>query len=270
MLSFSSLLFFSCFLFLAGCSGFTSSEHKKLRQKNRTWTSLSQVTTPPFFLPTSTPTPPPSYPWDRKWVGQHLRIHEQFFRCKGSKAHPPIEVKGRVHRDCNGAHSHGLPAKEGKPFIYPILLDLLNYLQEATHKRVVITCGHRCPRHNTYADPSKKNRTSKHQVGAEVDFYVQGMEEIPERIVELLVDYYQNEGESPSRRHFYRIKQTDRITPCWENQEIRIGLSQSHERRDKDNIHPYPYLTIEVLYDKRARRSVSYFWHKAHYGYFKS
>ncbi len=153
---------------------------------------------------------------------------------------------------------------QGKENVYPILLELLNYLQKKTGKRVVITCGHRCPAHNVYADPSKENRTSKHQMGAEVDFYIQGMEERPQEIIGLLMQYYQT---SPDKElvEFKRYDKPDArvsIQP-WFNKEIFIKLYQKAEGRDADNRHPHPYLSIQVRYDRERKERVVYDWEKA-------
>jgi hypothetical protein len=142
-------------------------------------------------------------------------------------------------------------------------LDLLNYVQEQTGKRVIVTSGHRCPAHNTYADLSKDNRTSKHQIGAEVDFYVQGMEDTPLAVVELLMGFYQGKEFGA----FQRYEKSDVSTKPWMNQEIFIKLQLSHEGRDIDNRHPHPYITLQVRYDREAKERVSYDWKKANLGY---
>ncbi|MCB1135784.1 MAG: hypothetical protein KDK78_05920, partial [Chlamydiia bacterium] len=79
---------------------------------------------PPLELTAPDRIPPPSYAWDKKtpWpVTQH------FFRCRGSALHPaftlyPDGEDPISYLDCDGLDSHGLPAREGKEFIYPILI----------------------------------------------------------------------------------------------------------------------------------------------------
>ena len=136
------------------------------------------------------------YPWDESFTGSYPRITLDFFRCKGTVLNPVITVAKELkeparYYDCGGVSKHGLPLKEGNEFIYPILLKLLNYIQLVTGKRVVITSGYRCPKHNLYVDSAVYNQISKHMIGAEVDFYVQGLEEDPKFIVELIFRYYQ-------------------------------------------------------------------------------
>lgn len=254
-------------LFCLGCSGLRRSEEKKLRQNNLTLMAVAalQVEPPATLQPSSAALP--SYPWDEKWIGAHRRITREFFRCLGSA--PSFCLIQDKERDCRGIDEHSLPVKDHQEFIYPILIKLLNYLQTTTEKRVVITCGHRCPRHNSYADPSWKNRTSKHQIGAEVDFYVEGMEERPDQVIELLLSYYRTQTSDPCTRTFVRTSRHGTRTPSWTNREVSLTLSAADERRDLDNHHPYPYLTIEVLYDTATKSRVAYSWQQAHQGYFR-
>ena len=252
-----------------GCSGLQQSEQKKLRRDNITLTPLTQLENPTLLPPAPKYASTPFYPWEKKWIGTNRRINKEFFRCRGSASHFILEIRGQTHCDCRGIDEHSLPVKGNREFIYPILIDLLNYIQEVTGNEVVITCGHRCPRHNSYADPSRNNRTSKHQIGAEVDFYVKGMEHNPNQVIAILLSYYKDQRTHPRERYFARSKCAFVRTPSWINREISITLAEADERRDLDNTHPYPYLTIEVLYDKEAKRSVSYSWHRAHYGSFK-
>ena len=257
-----------CFI-ITGCSGLQESEQKKLRHNHLTLTPLAQIDPPALQPATSEHIPVPTYPWEKKWMGTHRRINKEFFRCRGNASRFNLKLQNQAHRDCHGIDEHSLPVKKNREFIYPILIDLLNYIQDVTGHEVVITCGHRCPRHNTYADPSWNNRTSKHQIGAEVDFYVKGMEHNAKQVIAILVNYYKKYRTYPRECHFSRVKSSFVRTPSWINREIRITLAEADERRDLDNAHPYPYMTIEVLYDPQAKRSVAYSWHRAHYGSFQ-
>lgn len=225
-------------------------------------------------LPQHVPRAP--YSWESEI--NFPKITKEFFRCKGNPLNPEVvDMADPEHPasliDCGGHTRHGLPIIRGKETVYPILMDLLNYVQKKTGKRVVITCGHRCPQHNAYADPSKESRASKHQVGAEVDFYVQGMEERPQEIVGVLMQYFQ---ETPSYKkdkeaqEFRRLAAQQPTTEPWYNKEILIKLFQKDEGRDWDNRHPHPYLSIQVRYDPEGKEKVSYSWAKAHQGYPRS
>src|SRR5438105_4809181 len=83
------------------------------------------------------------------------------------------------------------------------------------------------PAHNIYADPSKENRVSKHHIGAEVDFYLQGMEERPQEVVGLIMQYFQ---EAPAYRsdkenqEFKRFDKTELAVQPWMNKEIFVKL----------------------------------------------
>jgi hypothetical protein len=91
------------------------------------------------------------YPWEGAFIGSLRKINKEFFRCKGNHLNPVhidrVSADGMQHKfDCSGRHS--LPIRNDKEFIYPILIEMLNYVQEKLNKKVVITCGHRCPLHN--------------------------------------------------------------------------------------------------------------------------
>lgn len=218
-------------------------------------------------------TPPKNYPWDKIQVGNHPQITKEFFRCKGSSLNPYriIQQKDEIIHcyDCGGVEKHSLPLKDGKEFVYPILLDLLNFIQAETGKRIVITCGHRCPEHNTYADSSPENQYSKHMIGAEVAFYVQGMEEQPEDIVALIQNFYQQNPRYKGLKDYTAFKRyekgdTNVSTPPWHNKEIFVKLFKKKEGRNFDNRHPYPYISIQVRHDRDTDQKVNYSWEKAY------
>lgn len=126
--------------------------------------------------------------------------------------------------------------------------------------------------HNSYSDLSKEGRTSKHQIGAEVDFYVQGMEERPLEIIGLLMQYFQENPLYASKKEYldfqrYEKGDTGSSIQPWMNKEVYIKLFQKNEGRDEDNRHPYPYISIQVRYDKENQERVLYNWEKAYKGY---
>jgi hypothetical protein len=268
MMSGRHILLFFILSILVGCSGLEKSQQQKVRQYNLILSPIERLEHEELFpFPKIERQAPPSYPWDAKHIGSHLRITKEFFRCRGNILNPPIQIikfKELVyHQDCGGIERHSLPLKNGEEFIYPILIDLLNYVQEKTEKKVVITCGHRCPAHHLYADPSPASQSSKHLIGAEVDFYVEGYEHNPTAIIEVLESYFS----SPFLRSQPLSKSS---TPAWYNQEIAITLFHRQEGRDLDNNHPYPYLSLQVLYDKETKRGVHFNWHQAYNGYLKN
>ncbi len=224
------------------------------------------VATPPSWQA------PEQYPWDSGMRSQHPRITKEFFRCRGCATNPThvvAQAQGPAihHSDCGGGDTHGLPVRDGKESIYPILIDLTNYIQDKTGKRVVITSGHRCPDHNKYLDPSPANASSKHLVGAEASFYVMGLENRPESILELIFQYYRDTPKyrgDKAHTEFERYdKDTDVSTPPWYNKEVFVKLYQRYEGRNIDNNHAYPYLSVQVRYDWDRKERVQYTWKDA-------
>ena len=260
-------------LILAGCSRMERSEQERIRRLNCKGEPIYRACGESFYpIETPTHTPRSAYPWESE--DNLPKISKEFFRCKGNIGNPSLLIPNEPNplTDCNGSACHGLPIIHGKERIYPVLVDLLNYVQKKTGKRVVITCGHRCPAHNTYADPSKENQTSKHQIGAEVDFYVQGMEERPLEIAGLIMQYFQEMpayAQDKECLEFKRYLLGDSKTAIqpWMNKEIFMKIYQKDEGRDHDNRHPYPYLCLQVRFDKETKEKVVYNWAKAHQGY---
>ncbi len=213
-----------------------------------------------FFTP---PPPQPrtraAYPWEDKHVGGFQRISKEFFRCKGNPLNPVVvqergEREPLYYRDCKGRR-HGLPVKNDEEFVYPCLINLLNYVQEQTKKRVVITTGHRCPMHNAYSDYTPYNWGSKHMIGAEVDFYVEGMEDQPEEVIKILMAYYKDDEEYAAFTRFDNEGLNIATSP-WYNKEVFIKLYKANEGRDFDNQHPYPYIGVQVRYDRDEEKRV--------------
>jgi hypothetical protein len=268
---FGSIVYLGIICLTVGCSRLEQSEREKVRKRNAKAEAIYRNGEDHFYvLNTPAHTPRSIYPWEAE---AHLpRITREYFRCKGNPANPPLLAPEAAEPllDCEGKSRHGLPILDGKEGVYPILLDLLNYIQKKTGKRVVVTCGHRCPIHNVYSDPSKENRTSKHQIGAEVDFYVQGMEEHPIEIVGLLMQYYQETPLYKNQREYLDFKRqspSETAIQPFMNKEIFIKVSQKEEGRDADNRHPYPYISLQVRFDKEKRERVIYEWAKANQGY---
>lgn len=204
-----------------------------------------------------------AYSWEKNTVKGLPKITKDYFRCKGQSLNPVriFERENRpklYYRDC-ASSVHGLPLKEGKEFIYPCLIDLLNYVQKKTSKRVVITTGHRCPQHNVYCDFSTNNWSSKHMIGAEVDFYVESLEREPEKILFLVQQYYKEKFPGDKEFEIFQRYEKEGLnvrTPPWYNKEIFIKLYHEDEGRDLDNAHPYPYIGIQVRYDREQSKRV--------------
>ncbi len=261
-------------LILFSCSGPEQSEQEKIRRQNAKGEFIYRKASEKLY-----PTPIPKhyirekYPWEANEQGTNIRITKEYFRCNGSSTNP-LKLSKEPLYDCGGKQRHSLPLQNNKEFVYPILIDLLNYLQQTTGKKVIITCGYRCPTHNTYADDSTFNQTSKHMIGAEVDFYIQGLENSPETAVQLLMEFYKTTPPYKGKKEYedfllYEKSDTNVSTAPWYNKEIMIKLYKKTEGRDFDNTHPYPYISIQVRFDRDKNERVTYSWQKAFHGYMR-
>lgn len=259
-------------ILLSACSGMQKSEMDRIKRNNEIEEFIYRNETDQFIPSFSLkPMKKEEYPWEEEYVGNIPKITKEYFRCQGKTTHPEQvkvskEGKSTYHHDCGGIESHSLPMKNSQEFVYPIFITLLNHIQKVTEKKVVITCAHRCPKHNLYADPSDVYQRSKHQVGAEVDFYVEGLEFEPERVAEIIKQFYQESRTYLGKAEFQRFtynKEKEQLS----NKEIAIRISRENQNRDLDNHHPYPYLTIELKYDIEKERAVQYQWQEALSGY---
>lgn len=269
------LLYMFAFLFSFGCSGsHQETEYQKIREMNKVSKKISRRSED-VLLTLAVPKEQSQsyYPWQESAHQNHPYITKEFFRCKGQASNPSFLQGEERLFDCIGSQRHSLPLNMGKEFVYPILIDLLNFLQNKLDAKVVITCGHRCPQHNRYSDISDFNKTSKHMIGAEVDFYVEGYEKRPEKVVEALISYYSQEKFNGNKglQEFKRYTKPNLnvSTHPWYNQEVFIKLYKKTEGRDKDNNHSFPYLSIQVRNDLVLNESVTYTWQKAFYNYLR-
>lgn len=268
----------SLLIFLVSCSGMQQSEQEKFRRQNAKGEFVHRRHDEfHYVLKAPEQRTREKYPWEMAYIGKHPKITKEYFHCKGSSLNPPHVNHKDPSRpvnyfDCGGFQKHSLPLKDGKEFVYPILIDLLNYVQAKTGCRAVITCGHRCPVHNVYADHTIYNQNSKHMIGAEVDFYLQGMEQRPEEVVNILMNYYHEMSIYKADQHYQEFQRLKRgelnvSTSPWYNKEILIKLYLKNEGRDFDNRHPYPYISIQVRYDRELNEKVVSHWSKAFNGY---
>lgn len=253
-------LFFLFFFFSFSCSSFDKKKKSAVGGKSTKAEYIVRRSDTCFYpLNISKHRARDPYPWEKPC--SLPRIAKEFFRCKGSKIHAPVidssnPEKIVTFQDCSGRH--GFPTPKG---VYPILIELLNYLQRKTQKKVVITSGYRCLKHNQYTDRSRWGKNSKHLIGAEVDFYIDGYEEKPEQVVQLILNFYKTEKryhKNSEYQSFFRYeKETNASLKPWYNKEIFLKLFKSEEGRSFDNRHPYPYLSIQVRYDRELGKRVS-------------
>ena len=239
------------------------SESERIRRLNLHRESIYRFAGEKFFPDAQIVLKPRvAYPWEAKMIGNYMRINKEFFRCPGRRNNPICDGVS----DCGGVRSHSLPTEGGTEFVYPVLIDLLNYVQIKTGRRVVITCAHRCPIHNKYAEPMATH--SKHLVGAEVDFYVEGYEQDMAQIVEILVRFYRESEVYATQSEYTSFSvctgnPRSLAHPGWKNREVAIRVFGPDEGRDFDNRHEHAYISIELLYNREARKKVHYNWNTA-------
>lgn len=256
---------------LAGCDGLPPIQRNSGMHSSKRGEFISRLHEEEFKIPAAEKKVVPSYPWEKKLVGGFPIITKEYFRCKGECNHSAKLIEqGAGHTsicDCGGIEEHSLPTLNQKEFIYPILIDLLNYIQAQANKPVIITSGHRCPMHNRYNDPSPASQYSKHMIGAEVNFYVKGLERQPERIIDWLQAYFKQNQTYAGLHEYLEFKRWDKksdvSTPPWYNKEVFIKLYKPNEGRNFDNQHAYPYIAIQVRYDRNRNERVEYSWERA-------
>jgi hypothetical protein len=267
-------------LFLSGCSDKNDTPEDLLRKQNQVGEYIYRYHDDFLFGAGEFKEKPPElYPWEQKNSSAHPFITKDYFRCKGSTLNPPVIVQNngkeaQRYYDCGGAEKHSLPLRDNKEFIYPVLVDLMNYIQEKSGKKVVITCGHRCPDHNSYADSSGENSSSKHMVGAEVDFYVQGLEGQPEKVINYIFEYYKTTPKYKGLKDYEEFTRYDKgdsniRTAPWMNKEVFVKLFTKGEGRDFDNRHLYPYISVQVRFDGDLQEKVIFSGEKAYRNYLR-
>lgn len=250
-----------------GCSGPEQSRKEEVRRRNEKKEKIHRLSREVrYSLLPLVPKVREPYPWEEGYSGGLPPVTQEAFRCKGCSTSP---VKGGI-RDCTGMH--GLPLRGRKEFIYPVLLEVLNYIQHKTGRSVIVTSGHQCPDHHRYSDSSAYHARSKHMIGAEVDFYVSGMEEKPEEVIDWVIRYFSEKEPYRGKTEYTTfvpldsIKTDTRNVPRY-NKEILVKLYQKDEGRDPDNLHPYPYVCIQVRLDRETGEKVVYSSEKAYGGY---
>jgi hypothetical protein len=111
-------------------------------------------------------------------------------------------------------------------------------------------------------------------IGAEVDFYLLGMEEKYQEVIDLIFRYYKETECYKGRSEYENFVRLDSVkvdvtTAPWYNKEILIKLYQKGEGRDAENQHPYPYLSLQVRFDREKNEKVTYSWDRAFHGYMR-
>ena len=100
-------------------------------------------------------------------------------------------------------------------------------------------------------------------VGAAVSFYIVGLEKAQEEIMKIILNYYRKSSLPEKERGKYlEFKQMEKgegcSMPSWYNKEICVKFYKENEGRDVDNSHPFPYVSIQVRFDRATQKEVSF------------
>jgi len=110
-------------------------------------------------------------------------------------------------------------------------------------------------------------------MGAEVDFYVKGLEWSPEAVVNIIQNYYQKHSSFKTNTQFTDFEryeqETNVSTLPWYNKEVFIKLFKRDEGRDLDNNHRFPYISIQIIWDREMDEPIQYSWSKAFNNYLR-
>ena len=98
-------------------------------------------------------------------------------------------------------------------------------------------------------------------IGGACDFYVQGMEGRPEEIVKVIQNFYTRESRYHGQKDFLEFKRFEKsttITKPWYNKEIFIKIFKQDEGRNADNRHNFPYINLQVRFDRDRNLRVDF------------
>lgn len=222
---------FALFNFLA-----ISCSDKKSTTISKTYDIQKDFTPTNFILPYELPQKKPTYPWNTCYP-RFLSLTKYSFQCPGTNPEANIPL----HQKCLGALHHGLPLVNGKEYIYPRLIDLLNFLQKENKEKIMVIRGHLCPKAFSLLDP--KEQHEKYLIGAMVK--VSSQVNWEKNLSTLVKKFYDKKKEEDP---LYEIgSSTYPIT--FINQEFKFIIYPSL----LTNI-----MEIEVLYDKEKDSRINF------------
>jgi hypothetical protein len=142
-------------------------------------------------------------PWIRYEIGPHATwqtLTRDHFRCKGKGARAPLALEdGNYLFDCWG-FEHGLPWIQEKEFVEPLLLRVLNAIQQELQTSVLILSGHRCPAHHRFITHGKGSPSDRHLIAAAADFQVRGFEKTPLMVVSTVQKIFNKLSQDPKTK----------------------------------------------------------------------
>jgi hypothetical protein len=201
------------------------------------------------------------YPWESGTAFSKITVDR--FRCQGSHDRKEKERDGKIYKDCCGLADHGLPYGDNDEYVYPVMVSLLNKVQKAFNKKVVITAGHRCPAHQAYVTLGK-SKISRYMIGAKVDFYLEGMEQDALTVVEKLKSFYEDDK---GFSEFYEVRNKDG-TRAWHNKEVIFTINTEGEHTVLLG-KKHAVVSIDVRYDRSKSEGIVLDWKRAYEGYIR-
>ena len=251
---------------LYGCSGLEQSEQEKIKKTQALSEPILRYRDEKFHaicFPEQKIRE--RYSWENTTAHKFPKITKEAFRCKGSGSpKPKISRENLAMFDCQGADKHSLPIYEDKEFIYPALLEILNELQDQLKRKVVVTAGHRCYKHQTFLLGTTTGAVTKYVLGAQVDFLIDGIEASSGKIIDCLQEYYKRVF--PDQKE-YQLEKS--VIGVWHNKEISMRVYAKHEGRNEDNTHDLPYLSIELKHDRVLDKKIQVNYQQALSGYYR-
>lgn len=213
-----------------------SCSDKKSATISKTYNIQKDFTPTSFILPYELPQKSPTYPWNTCHP-RFLSLTKYSFQCSGTNPEADIPL----HQKCLGTLHHGLPLVNGKEYIYPRLIDLLNFLQKENKEKIIVIRGHICPKIFSLLDTQEQHE--KYLIGAMVKVSSQ-------------INWEKNL--SPLVKKFYDKKKEE--DPLYEIENSPYAITFINQEF-KFIIHPSSLtniMEIEVLYDKEKDSPIKF------------
>ena len=213
-----------------------------------TYLSEDEITTPIKKKKTGKATNRPSYPWD-PMLSNTPRINKYHFCCRGSIEHPVYQTDKGWFSDCAGGQVHSLPLREDEEWISPVLIVLLNDLQDYFQTTAQVQCGHCCPIHYRYRIEKGERAVRRHMIGAAVDFTLK--HKSVDDVIPYLIE----------RVNLYSSHPLSSIDPAyaqapsaWKNKHFKIHTLDNYSQEKSKAIR------IEVFHDPILDENIRFQW----------
>ncbi|WP_194844192.1 hypothetical protein [Candidatus Clavichlamydia salmonicola] len=188
---------------------------------------------PPSHVPLRSPNP---FCDDQLYRRSPL-ITQNSFMCKGSLNNPSLPHSQNHLQDCQGGEAHGFPQHNGKEYINPELILLLNHIRSILQTAVTIIAGHQCQKHFEYSQNVSANLP--HIFGSAVIFSIDKPSVTPEQICQTIKTFYNS---SPD---FYTNTFTaDSPYPNMSNSQISVLFVNDTEIQ---NVAPNNKVLVQIV-----------------------